>query len=152
MANTLPNLIPFFFFLTILFISTFTAATTHSFSRPLSPKKLGLKRLKLTHLHFYFHDIVGGKNPTAIIVAGPKTTNTTTLFGNLALMDELLTVGSEPTSKLVGKAQGIYAGASQSEMSTGVFRFASGYVQARAPSAYLKTKYAVEFNVYAFHY
>ncbi|KAF3442677.1 hypothetical protein FNV43_RR16594 [Rhamnella rubrinervis] len=70
-------------------------------------------------------------------------------------MDELLTVGkyNGSTLSILGRNAVL---SKLSEMpivgGTGVFRFASGYVQARAPSAYLKTKYAVEFNVYAFHY
>ncbi|KAK3019129.1 hypothetical protein RJ639_004121 [Escallonia herrerae] len=117
MAKTLPNQLTatvFFIISSLLFL----VATVESqpFSRMLSKKSLGLKREKLSHLHFYFHDIVGGKNPTAILVAQATTTNTSaTGFGMVVMIDDPLTVGPEPSSKLIGRAQGIYASASQIE-------------------------------------
>ncbi|XP_015901352.1 dirigent protein 22-like [Ziziphus jujuba] len=116
MANkTLPILI-----FVLLTLSTFfffsTSANDQSFSRTLCPQKLGLKKQKLSHLHFYFQDIVSGRNPTAIRVAQAKMTNTSkSLFGAVFVMDDPLTMGPELSSKLVGRAQGIYASASQSE-------------------------------------
>ncbi|KAL6337290.1 hypothetical protein AAG906_036604 [Vitis piasezkii] len=68
-----------------LFFSTVAAAAVgdgHTFSRNPSPESLGLKREKLSHLRFYFHDVVTGPNPTT----------------------------------LVGRAQGMYASASQKEL------------------------------------
>lgn len=84
----------------------------------LSPKKLGMhKKEELTHLHFYFHDIVSGPNPTAVQVAAAQTSNTSsTGFGVVVVIDDPLTEGPEPNSKAVGRAQGIYASASQSDM------------------------------------
>lgn len=82
----------------------------------ISPTSLGLKKEKLSHLHFYFHDIVSGPKPTAIRIAEAQTTNkSATLFGLIAMADDPLTVGPEPNSKLVGRAQGIYGSASQHE-------------------------------------
>ncbi|PON38512.1 Disease resistance response protein [Trema orientale] len=118
----------------VLIIRTVASTTTtaddhdhHIFSRSLSQKKLGLnKREKLSHLHFYFHDIVAGRNPTAIRVAEAKTTsNSSTWFGAVVMMDDPLTVGPEPSSKIVGRAQGIYASASQFELG---FLMALNYV------------------------
>lgn len=116
MAKTFPSLIPVFF--TILFFTTLAIAkNNHSFSRTLSPQKLGLKKEKLSHLHFYFHDIVSGRNPTATRIAEAKTTNTSkSSFGAVIMMDDPLTKGPELSSKLVGRAQGLYASASQSEL------------------------------------
>ncbi|CAN1133721.1 Dirigent protein 20 [Linum perenne] len=69
-------------------------------------------REKLTHLKFYFHDIVSGPNPTALPVVRSESTNaSSSAFGLVVMMDNPL------TSKLVGRAQGIYASASQSELS-----------------------------------
>ncbi|KAM6547875.1 hypothetical protein CsatB_019551 [Cannabis sativa] len=82
-------------------------------------KHLGLlnKKEQLTHLHFYFHDIVSGPNPTALQVASAKTSNTSsTGFGVVVVIDDPLTEGPEPNSKVVGRAQGIYASASQSDV------------------------------------
>ncbi|CAN1772862.1 Dirigent protein 20 [Linum perenne] len=71
-----------------------------------------LTREKLTHLKFYFHDIVSGPNPTALPVVRSESTNaSSSAFGLVVMMDNPL------TSKLVGRAQGIYASASQSELS-----------------------------------
>lgn len=71
---------------------------------------------KVTCMHFYFHDIVGGDNPTAVRVAEAPTTNSSaTLFGALVILDDPLTEGPEITSKLLGRAQGIYGAAGQKE-------------------------------------
>ncbi|CAK7342255.1 unnamed protein product [Dovyalis caffra] len=105
-------------FSTILISMTLATAKSDSFSRNLSPKNLGLKREKLSHLQFYFHDIVSGRNPTAVPVArAAMTKNSFSSFGLVTMMDDPLTVTPEISSKLVGRAQGIYASASQSELS-----------------------------------
>ncbi|XP_057849434.1 dirigent protein 23-like [Cryptomeria japonica] len=71
---------------------------------------------KVTHLQFYFHDRVAGKNVTAVEVASaPSTKTSATFFGKVFVLDDPLTEGPEPTSKLVGKAQGLYASAGQEE-------------------------------------
>ncbi|GMN55935.1 hypothetical protein TIFTF001_025053 [Ficus carica] len=112
-TSTIIPLATFFFFFLILGVNA--DKNSDSFSRKLSPKKLGLKREKLSHLHFYFHDIVSGKNPTVVRVAEAQTTNTSaTLFGFVSVMDDPLTAGPELSSKRVGSTQGIYASASQS--------------------------------------
>ncbi|XVE75764.1 hypothetical protein DITRI_Ditri12bG0118800 [Diplodiscus trichospermus] len=106
------------FLLTILsFFSTFATIESQSFSRNLSPSSLGLKRQKLSHLHFYFHDVVAGKNQTAIRVAQAPTTNASSPFGAVVMIDDPLTISPYINSKLVGKAEGIYALASQSDAS-----------------------------------
>lgn len=77
----------------------------------------GLKKEKMSHLRFFFHDIVGGPNATAIRVAGaPTTDKSPTLFGAVVMIDDLLTIGPSPKSKLVGRAQGLYASASQDNL------------------------------------
>ena len=69
---------------------------------------------KINHLRFYFHDIVSRKNVTAVKVALAPTTNySATLFGTVMVMDDWLTEGPEATSKMVGRAQGIYVSWSQ---------------------------------------
>ncbi|XP_010024241.2 dirigent protein 22 [Eucalyptus grandis] len=102
----------------LLFTSTILfTANSHTFSRSLLPEELGLKKQKLSHLHFYFHDIVSGRNPTAVRVAEAKMTNTsTTAFGAVVMIDDPLTEGPELSSKIVGRAQGLYAYASLSEI------------------------------------
>ena len=101
--------------LTLLF--SFATAKSHSFHRSISPTALGLQKEKLSHLHFFFHDIVSGPKPTAVRVAQAHMTNTSSaFFGILVMADDPLTVGPEPGSKLVGKAQGIYGFASQEDV------------------------------------
>ncbi|MED6130455.1 hypothetical protein PIB30_000955 [Stylosanthes scabra] len=97
-----------------LFSSTIVTAEHPPFHRTIPPASLGLHQEKLTHLHFYFHDIVSGPNQTAFKVAQASITDKSpTLFGEVLMADDPLTVGPEPESKLIGKAQGIYASASQ---------------------------------------
>ncbi|PIA25900.1 hypothetical protein AQUCO_10400010v1 [Aquilegia coerulea] len=78
---------------------------------------LALGKEKLTRLHFYFHDIVSGKKPTAIRIAQASTTNqSSTLFDLLYMPDDPLTQGPELTSKIVGRAQGLYGSADQQQL------------------------------------
>ncbi|KAM0065430.1 putative dirigent protein [Helianthus debilis subsp. tardiflorus] len=114
MAQTLPNHKHIIF--TIFIFSYLLQAQAHQFARKLSTKSQGLKKEKLSHLHFYFHDIVAGDHPTAVRVAEAPTTNTSrTGFGATVMIDDPLTVGPERTSKIVGRAQGIYASACLSD-------------------------------------
>ncbi|XP_059668550.1 dirigent protein 22-like [Cornus florida] len=116
MAKTLAYLTSIIF--TVFLFSTLVAAgESHRFSRSLSREMLGLKKEKLSHLHFYFHDIVSGRNPTAVRIAEAAMTNSSiTGFGMVAMIDDPLTVRPELSSKQVGRAQGIYASASLSEI------------------------------------
>ncbi|WOH00135.1 hypothetical protein DCAR_0519493 [Daucus carota subsp. sativus] len=92
---------------------------SQDFTKRIPKNSLGLKKEKLSHLHFYFHDIVSGRHPTAVRVASAAITNTSsTGFGAVVMIDDPLTVGPEPGSKQVGRAQGIYASASLSEAGT----------------------------------
>ncbi|KAE8725568.1 dirigent protein 23-like [Hibiscus syriacus] len=65
------------------------------------------RREKMTRLHFFFHDILSGKNPGAVPIALPNITNAG-LFLTLIAMDDPLTIGPELTSTNIGNAQGIY--------------------------------------------
>jgi hypothetical protein len=76
---------------------------------------LGLE--KISHLHFYFHDILEGTNVTAVQVASaPATNSSLTQFGMVTVMDDWLTEGPEATSKMVGRAQGIYVSSCQEKV------------------------------------
>ncbi|KAI4310642.1 hypothetical protein MLD38_035605 [Melastoma candidum] len=88
----------------------------HVFSKALDPEDLVPHKEKLTHLHFYFHDVVTGPNTTAIRVAeAPTTNNSATSFGAVVVFDNRLTVDHDIGSRLVGRAQGTYTLASQEE-------------------------------------
>ncbi|XP_043691940.1 dirigent protein 22-like [Telopea speciosissima] len=89
----------------------------HQFSRVLSPASMGLKEEKITQLQVYWHDILSGSNPSAIrVAAAPQTNTSPTGFGALVMIDDPLTEGPEMSSKIVGRAQGFYSSASQSEV------------------------------------
>ncbi|XP_075660384.1 dirigent protein 22-like [Castanea sativa] len=75
-------------------------------------------KLKKTHIQFYMHDIVGGPKPTAVQVARRLSNYTgsdpiAAMFGSVSVMDNPLTVTPNPNSTVIGRAQGIYAMASQ---------------------------------------
>ncbi|MCL7027125.1 hypothetical protein MKW94_009628 [Papaver nudicaule] len=73
---------------------------------------------KVTRLHFYFHDMVSGKNPTAIPIAqAPTPIQSSTMFGTLRMVDDPLTEGLDASSKVVGRAQGMYGFAGQDQLS-----------------------------------
>ncbi|OWM82636.1 dirigent protein 21-like [Punica granatum] len=96
------------------------ASETHPFSRSLSAHKPWVPakhREKLTHLHFYFHDIISGRNTTAVRVAGaPASAKSPTAFGTVFVTDDPLTLGPDLGSRLVGRAQGMYGSASLAEL------------------------------------
>ncbi|XP_024985605.1 dirigent protein 22-like [Cynara cardunculus var. scolymus] len=102
----------------IFLVSFLVTAESHRFSRNLSQRSLGLKKEKLSHFRFYFHDIVSGPTPTAIRIVEATRTNRTaaTGFGDISMIDNPLTIGPERTSRLVGRAQGMYTSASLNEM------------------------------------
>ncbi|KAJ0969051.1 hypothetical protein J5N97_021928 [Dioscorea zingiberensis] len=76
-----------------------------------------LGKEKVTHLHFYYHETIRGDNPSAVVVAHPKDTIVNASnpgpFGTVYVVDDLLTEGPEPDSKVVGQAQGLYVSASR---------------------------------------
>ncbi|KAA8546086.1 hypothetical protein F0562_020463 [Nyssa sinensis] len=80
-------------------------------------QKLSHAKEKLTKLHFYFHDNITGNNPTAFQVAqsNMSTKSPNLLFGAVFIMDDPLTEGPQPSSKIVGRAQGLYASAGMEE-------------------------------------
>ena len=102
------------FTLSLILVSTSLTTTNGTFSEEVS-EAIALKRMeKTTHLHFYFHDILSGKNPTAVKIAGSK--DPVMAFGSTFMIDDPLTEGRELTSKLIGKAQGMYAFMSQNSL------------------------------------
>ncbi|VFR02888.1 unnamed protein product [Cuscuta campestris] len=84
----------------------------HAFGKSIRPKSLGLKKEKLSHFRFYWHDVLSGRNPTSVMVIPPPG-NSTTGFGSANMIDNPLTLRPELTSECVGRAQGLYASASR---------------------------------------
>ncbi|MCD7460919.1 hypothetical protein HAX54_044771 [Datura stramonium] len=80
-------------------------------------KKLHYSKPKTTKLHFFFHEIFGGDKQTAPVIAQANiTAQSPTFFGMLRMFDNPLTVGPEPNSKQVGRAQGIHGCPSMTEL------------------------------------
>ncbi|KAF3332095.1 dirigent protein 1-like protein [Carex littledalei] len=60
---------------------------------------------KTTHLHFYFHEIYAGPNATAVGAVNPPRNDSA--FGAIGVVDDMLKEGPDPSSKLIGRAQGL---------------------------------------------
>ncbi|XP_075492633.1 dirigent protein 21-like [Primulina tabacum] len=73
---------------------------------------------KITQLNFYVRDVFSTPTPTNVAVARANTTaSSPTSFGLVAVIDDPVTVGPEPGSKIIGRAGGIIALASLEETS-----------------------------------
>ncbi|CAK7325770.1 unnamed protein product [Dovyalis caffra] len=74
-------------------------------------------RKKVSKLHFFFHDRISGKNPTSVLIARPNITkdgkSQELPFGSLFAVYDPLTIGPEPTSGVIGHAEGLYVMSSQ---------------------------------------
>ncbi|TMW87149.1 hypothetical protein EJD97_020358 [Solanum chilense] len=80
-------------------------------------KRVDTGKEVVTTLQFYFHDKLSGSNPSAVQIAqAAGTNNSGTLFGSLLMIDDPLTIGPDPTSKLIGRARGLYGSAGQTDM------------------------------------
>ncbi|KAL4319758.1 hypothetical protein GQ457_18G018030 [Hibiscus cannabinus] len=91
----------------ILIVCLSTAAVHgqyYSKTRPYDPKAE-----KVTDLHFFLHESLGGQNPTAVVLAQANITsnNSTVPFGTLFAVDNPLQTGPEPNSEVIGNAQGL---------------------------------------------
>lgn len=81
----------------------------------MSLNTLEAMKPKFSNLQFYMHDIVGGPNATAMRVAPSQPLNFSgtnliaSMFGSIYVIDDPLTATPDPKSKLLGRAQGIYA-------------------------------------------
>ncbi|KAK8522199.1 hypothetical protein V6N13_115176 [Hibiscus sabdariffa] len=72
---------------------------------------------KVTQLHFFFHDTISGKDPSAVLVARLDFTtafnNTPIPFGSVFATDDPITVGPNLRSGVIGSAQGLWASTGQ---------------------------------------
>ncbi|KZV33721.1 dirigent protein 21-like [Dorcoceras hygrometricum] len=67
---------------------------------------------KVAKVHFFVQDVLGGDKPTVYEVArGSITSNSATSFGQVRVLDDLLTVGPDKDSKELGRAQGLITSA-----------------------------------------
>ncbi|KAG9155693.1 hypothetical protein Leryth_003976 [Lithospermum erythrorhizon] len=75
-----------------------------------------LGKEKLSHLRLFWHDVVSGPRRTSVTVIVPPTNNTFG-FGVMNMIDNALTTGQKlDNSAIVGRAQGLYASASQKDI------------------------------------
>ncbi|KAK3119457.1 hypothetical protein QOZ80_9AG0670820 [Eleusine coracana subsp. coracana] len=74
---------------------------------------------KETRLRVFWHDVVSGPNSTVVQVAeGPSTNASSTGFGMVMVIDDPITDGpSLNSSKLIGRAQGMYVSAGKDSLS-----------------------------------
>ncbi|MQM14788.1 hypothetical protein Taro_047724 [Colocasia esculenta] len=71
---------------------------------------------KTTHLQLYFHELNFGPDATVIRVAqAPTTDKFVTAFGAVNIVDDMMKAGPDTTSRLVGRFQGVFVPASQTE-------------------------------------
>lgn len=119
MARMLPLSIPKLFIFSLLSSFSIILATgeDHGYVRALDRKLIGLKKEKYSHIHFYWHDTVSGRNATAIQIMPPASNFNATFFGATYMIDDQMTAGPELSSKLIGRAQGFYSLSSQEEVS-----------------------------------
>lgn len=79
-------------------------------------KLLGLETEQLSHLRLYWHDVLSGDNPTSIEIIPPISNKFQSGFGYIRMIDNALTEEQNRSSKLLGRAQGFYASASQDKV------------------------------------
>ncbi|KGN54087.1 dirigent protein 19 [Cucumis sativus] len=118
MAGISPISTTHFLFLSFLLFSAVALAVAedqNSFARTVNRKRLGLRKEKLSHFRFYWHDVLTGKYPTSIQIVPPASNTSMTGFGLVNMIDNPLTETPDPKSKLWGRAQGLYASASQDQ-------------------------------------
>jgi hypothetical protein len=75
---------------------------------------------KETHLRVFWQDVVsGGPNVSTVVqvAQGPNSNASATKFGAVTVIDDPLTEGPNLTSRLLGRAQGMYVSAGKDSLS-----------------------------------
>ncbi|KAK4477205.1 hypothetical protein RD792_016419 [Penstemon davidsonii] len=115
MAKLYSNLLPIFIFL-VSPISWAPIIKAQNSDQPTWARRVETKTEVITTLQFYFHDILSGQKPSAVRIAqATQTNNSSTIFGMLMMIDDPLTIGPDPSSKVVGWARGMYGSAGQTD-------------------------------------
>ncbi|KAK7390280.1 hypothetical protein VNO78_25582 [Psophocarpus tetragonolobus] len=115
------------FFIVSLLISCLLLTTINAeetgFVGSLDRNTLGLKKKdKISHFRFFFHETFSGSDPTTVfVVPSLPQYNSSSSFGAIGVMDNTLTVGPEPTSKVVGRVEALAAAASKTEFNLLIF-------------------------------
>ncbi|KAG8391252.1 hypothetical protein BUALT_Bualt01G0168800 [Buddleja alternifolia] len=93
-------------------------------------KKLLQAKEKVVKLHFFVQDALGGPNATVWEVARSEITSTkTTSFGQVRVLDDVITAEPDRNSDKLGRAQGVitFAGLEESALTMSLnFYFTSG--------------------------
>ncbi|KAH1045446.1 hypothetical protein J1N35_036230 [Gossypium stocksii] len=124
----------------------------YSKSLPYHPKPV-----KVTNLHFFFHETLGGENPTAVVIAQaniPSNHNNSSVpFATLYALDDPLKIGPEHDSEVIGNAQGlaVLAGTNTTDavmyvdfaFTTGKFKGSSLSIFSRNPIQEIEREVAV---------
>ncbi|OAY28926.1 dirigent protein 19 [Manihot esculenta] len=95
--------------------TSIVAEVDNDFGTTINHNLYRLKKEKLTHFRFYWHDIYSGPNPTVVPIVKSPNKNSVAGFGFVSMMDDPLTLEPQLSSKVVGRSQGLYAAASQEE-------------------------------------
>ncbi|CAA2940350.1 Hypothetical predicted protein [Olea europaea subsp. europaea] len=101
----------------ILFSLVIALSMGHVISRESNAEKIWFQNIcrgkeKLTKLQFYVQDALGGPNATVWQVAEAAiTANSRTAFGQVRVLDDLITVGPNRSSEALGRAQGLITSA-----------------------------------------
>lgn len=111
MTSIFPN---FCIYLILIFVHFMNGQVISDENYPMSKSETPVE--KMTHLHFFFQDIVSGKRATAIQIAGPNTPYPNA-FGVMNMADDRLTIRADRRSEVIGRAQGLYGFASKQEVS-----------------------------------
>ncbi|CAI9769819.1 unnamed protein product [Fraxinus pennsylvanica] len=107
----------------------------HANSQESNAEKIWFKNIcrgkeNLIKLHFYVQDALGGPNATVWQVAeAAVTANSLTSFGQVRVLDDLITVGRNRSSEALGRAQGLITSADLSESALAMnmnFYFSAG--------------------------
>lgn len=108
------------FILLFLFLSSSIAYAQEDeaffIKKSMDRKLLGLETEQLSHLRLYWHDVLSGDNPTSIEIIPPISNKFQSGFGYIRMIDNALTEEQNRSSKLLGRAQGFYASASQDKV------------------------------------
>ncbi|KAI3443091.1 Ubiquitin thioesterase OTU1 [Psidium guajava] len=117
--------------LLLLLLSSAVPTLASGFGTALDPSLMGinLRKEKLSHFRFYWHDVTSGPHPSSVTVVPPPSNASATFFGLVNMIDNPLTLRPDPGSELVGRAQGLYSSASQEEVGLLMvmnFAFAAG--------------------------
>ncbi|CAJ2638980.1 unnamed protein product [Trifolium pratense] len=104
------SILSFFLLFTSCLMNVHGRAISSQESHIMLPSE---KLESFTHLHFFFHDILDGEKATTLKIINPPSESSHGPFGSTYVIDNPLTKEQNLSSKLIGRAQGTYALASQ---------------------------------------